>query len=94
VTLTRRLIENDILVVDTGCVAVANAKGRLQGAEAAEMAGPGFKEVCNALGIPPVLHMGSCVDNVRILVLCPPWPMPWGGHQRPARGRLGAGVVF
>ena len=33
------------------------------------MAGPGLKEVCGALGIPPVLHMGSCVDNVRILVL-------------------------
>jgi carbon-monoxide dehydrogenase catalytic subunit len=33
------------------------------------MAGPGLKEICNALGIPPVLHMGSCVDNVRILVL-------------------------
>ena len=38
-------------------------------AEAIEFAGPGLKEVCGALGIPPVLHMGSCVDNVRILVL-------------------------
>jgi carbon-monoxide dehydrogenase catalytic subunit len=37
--------------------------------EAAEMAGPGLKAVCQALGIPPVLHMGSCVDNVRILQL-------------------------
>ena len=36
---------------------------------AADIAGPGLKAVCNALGIPPVLHMGSCVDNVRILVL-------------------------
>jgi carbon-monoxide dehydrogenase catalytic subunit len=25
--------------------------------------------VCGALGVPPVLHVGSCVDNVRILVL-------------------------
>jgi carbon-monoxide dehydrogenase catalytic subunit len=33
------------------------------------LAGPGLREVCGALGIPPVLHMGSCVDNVRILVL-------------------------
>ncbi|MFH1980669.1 MAG: anaerobic carbon-monoxide dehydrogenase catalytic subunit [Pseudomonadota bacterium] len=69
VTLTRRLIENDILVVDTGCVAIANAKAGFKVPSAADMAGPGLKEICNALGIPPVLHMGSCVDNVRILVL-------------------------
>ena len=36
---------------------------------AADMAGPGLSEVCRALGIPPVLHMGSCVDNTRILTL-------------------------
>jgi carbon-monoxide dehydrogenase catalytic subunit len=69
VTLTRRLIENDILVVDTGCAAVANAKAGFKVAEAIRFAGPGLKEVCGALKIPPVLHMGSCVDNVRILVL-------------------------
>ncbi len=69
VTLTRRLIENDILVVDTGCVAVANAKAGFKVPEAAKLAGPGLREICGALGIPPVLHMGSCVDNVRILVL-------------------------
>jgi anaerobic carbon-monoxide dehydrogenase catalytic subunit len=69
VTLTQRLIENDILVLDTGCVSVANAKAGFKVAEAADLAGPGLKEICNALGIPPVLHVGSCVDNVRILVL-------------------------
>ncbi|MBR9980881.1 MAG: anaerobic carbon-monoxide dehydrogenase catalytic subunit [Desulfatitalea sp.] len=69
VTLTRRLIENDILVVDTGCAAVATAKAGFKVAEAIQYAGPGLKEVCGALQIPPVLHMGSCVDNVRILVL-------------------------
>jgi anaerobic carbon-monoxide dehydrogenase catalytic subunit len=69
VTLTQRLIENDVLVVDTGCVSVANAKAGFKVPEAIEMAGPGLKEVCGALGIPPVLHLGSCVDNVRILVL-------------------------
>ena len=69
VTLTRRLIENDILVVDTGCVAIANAKAGFKVPAAIEMAGPGLKEVCGALGIPPVLHLGSCVDNVRILML-------------------------
>jgi carbon-monoxide dehydrogenase catalytic subunit len=69
VTLTKRLIENDILVLDTGCAAVANAKAGLKVPEAISMAGPGLKEVCGSLGIPPVLHVGSCVDNVRILVL-------------------------
>jgi carbon-monoxide dehydrogenase catalytic subunit len=69
VTLSRRLIENDILVVVTGCAAVANGKAGHMSPEAEEMAGPGLSAVCKALGIPPVLHMGSCVDNVRILVL-------------------------
>lgn len=69
VTLTRRLIENDILVLVTGCAAVANGKAGQMVPDAAELAGPGLKAVCRALGIPPVLHMGSCVDNTRILVL-------------------------
>lgn len=69
VTLAERLIENDILVVDTGCAAVATAKAGLKTAEAAQKAGAGLREICTALGVPPVLHMGSCVDNVRILVL-------------------------
>ncbi|MEW5870704.1 MAG: anaerobic carbon-monoxide dehydrogenase catalytic subunit [Chloroflexota bacterium] len=67
--LTRRLIENDILVVVTGCAAVADGKAGLMTPEAAELAGPGLRAVCQALGIPPVLHLGSCVDNSRILVL-------------------------
>jgi carbon-monoxide dehydrogenase catalytic subunit len=69
VTLIRKLIENDILVVDTGCVSVASAKAGFKVPSAIGMAGPGLKEICGALGIPPVLHLGSCVDNVRILVL-------------------------
>ncbi len=69
IELTRRLIENDILVVVTGCAAVANGKAGQMVPEAAGMAGPGLRSVCEALGIPPVLHMGSCVDNSRIMVL-------------------------
>ena len=69
VTLIKRLIERDILVVDTGCAAVASAKAGFKTTEALKHAGEGLKKVCSALGIPPVLHMGSCVDNVRILVL-------------------------
>jgi carbon-monoxide dehydrogenase catalytic subunit len=67
--LTKRLIENDILVVVTGCATVADGKAGLMTPSAADRAGPGLKEVCKALGIPPVLHVGSCVDNSRILVL-------------------------
>lgn len=69
VTMMRELIANDILVVDTGCAAVASAKAGFKTSKALEWAGPGLKEVCGALGVPPVLHVGSCVDNVRILVL-------------------------
>jgi carbon-monoxide dehydrogenase catalytic subunit len=67
--LTRRLIENDILVVVTGCTTVADGKAGLMVPEAADLAGPGLRAVCKALGIPPVLHLGSCVDNTRILML-------------------------
>jgi carbon-monoxide dehydrogenase catalytic subunit len=69
-TLVKELIANDVLVVNTGCNAIACAKAGLLQPEAAEMAGPGLKAVCEAVGIPPVLHMGSCVDISRILVAC------------------------
>jgi carbon-monoxide dehydrogenase catalytic subunit len=69
VELTRQLISHDILVVVTGCAAVANGKAGQMLPESASMAGPGLRAVCEALGIPPVLHMGSCVDNSRVLVL-------------------------
>jgi carbon-monoxide dehydrogenase catalytic subunit len=69
IELTRRLIENDILVLVTGCAAVANGKAGQMVPEAAAMAGPGLRSLCEALGIPPVLHMGSCVDNSRVVTL-------------------------
>ncbi len=70
VNLTKALIAADILVLDTGCAAVAHAKAGFKTPGAADLAGPGLKAVCRALGIPPVLHMGSCVDNTRIINLC------------------------
>jgi carbon-monoxide dehydrogenase catalytic subunit len=69
VELTRQLIEHDVLVIVTGCAAVANGKAGQMLPESAALAGPGLRPVCEALGIPPVLHMGSCVDNSRVLVL-------------------------
>jgi carbon-monoxide dehydrogenase catalytic subunit len=69
INLVRELIKNDVLVVTTGCNAIACAKAGLLKPEAAKEAGPGLRAVCEALGVPPVLHMGSCVDISRILVL-------------------------
>jgi carbon-monoxide dehydrogenase catalytic subunit len=70
VRLVEELIKNNVLVVTTGCNAIATAKAGLMLPEAAEQAGDGLKAVCQALSIPPVLHMGSCVDISRILVAC------------------------
>jgi carbon-monoxide dehydrogenase catalytic subunit len=69
IELTRKLIENDILVLVTGCAAVANGKAGQMLPESAVLAGPGLRSVCEALAIPPVLHMGSCVDNSRVIAL-------------------------
>ncbi len=66
--LTRELVRREVIVLKTGCAAIASAKAGMLTPEAAlEAAGPGFREVCEAIGIPPVLHMGSCVDNSRLL---------------------------
>ncbi|MDR0290074.1 MAG: anaerobic carbon-monoxide dehydrogenase catalytic subunit [Treponema sp.] len=66
--LTAELIKRNVLVLQTGCSAIASAKaGMLKPEVAIEQAGPGLREVCETVGIPPVLHLGSCVDNTRIL---------------------------
>jgi carbon-monoxide dehydrogenase catalytic subunit len=68
VTMVKELIKNDVLVLQTGCGAMACAKAGLLVPEAAKYAGAGLAEVCETVGIPPVLHMGACVDNSRILI--------------------------
>jgi carbon-monoxide dehydrogenase catalytic subunit len=69
IAMIKELIKNDVLVLSTGCGAMAAAKAGLMVPEAAkEFCGPGLAEVCETVGIPPVLHMGSCVDNARILI--------------------------
>ncbi|MFH1046191.1 MAG: anaerobic carbon-monoxide dehydrogenase catalytic subunit [Candidatus Omnitrophota bacterium] len=71
ITMVKELIKHDVLVVQTGCSALACAKEGLLVPEAAKkFAGKGLQEVCAAVGIPPVLHTGSCVDNSRILIAC------------------------
>jgi carbon-monoxide dehydrogenase catalytic subunit len=69
-TVTRELLKQDVLVVQTGCGAISAAKeGLLLGEAGLSEVGPGLREICETVGIPPVLHMGSCVDNTRILTV-------------------------
>ncbi len=69
INMVKELIKNDVLVLQTGCSAMASAMAGLMVPEAAaKYAGEGLASVCEAVGIPPVLHMGSCVDNSRILI--------------------------
>ena len=68
--VTQELLKQDVLIVETGCGAIACAKlGLMLGEAGLDQVGPGLQEVCEAIGIPPVLHMGSCVDNSRILTV-------------------------
>ncbi|HDD55363.1 MAG TPA: anaerobic carbon-monoxide dehydrogenase catalytic subunit [Chloroflexi bacterium] len=70
VEIARELLKNDVLLVETGCSSIASAKvGLLVGEAGLDQVGPGLREICEAIGIPPVLHMGSCVDNSRILTV-------------------------
>jgi len=69
IKVIKELIKNDVLVLTTGCDAITAAIHGLLTPEAAQVhAGPGLAEVCETVGIPPVLHLGSCVDNSRILL--------------------------
>ncbi len=68
--VTKELLKQDVLVVETGCGAIAAAKlGLLLGEAGLAHVGPGLREICETIGVPPVLHMGSCVDNTRILTV-------------------------
>jgi len=67
-TLIKELIKNDVIVLTTGCVAMACGKAGLLQPEASKYCGEGLASICETVGIPPVLHMGSCVDNSRILI--------------------------
>ncbi|MFZ1984367.1 MAG: anaerobic carbon-monoxide dehydrogenase catalytic subunit [Desulfatitalea sp.] len=69
IAVVKELIKNDVIVLTTGCNGIACAmEGLLTPESAAVYCGPGLKEVCETVGIPPVLHMGSCVDNSRLLL--------------------------
>lgn len=67
--LAKEFVANDVLVVVTGCAATGSAKYGLLSPEIWAATGKGLREVCEAVGVPPVLHLGSCVDNSRILTV-------------------------
>lgn len=69
IELMKKLIANDIILVVSGCSAQAAAKAGLMDKRAKDLCGAGLKRVCELADIPPVLHMGSCVDISRMLVL-------------------------
>ncbi len=69
VELMKKLIKNDIILILTGCSAQAAAKAGLMDKRAKDLCGAGLKRVCELADIPPVLHMGSCVDISRMMIL-------------------------
>ena len=71
--IAEEMIKNDVFVVGTGCVMQGCAKMGLLSPEAMEKAGPGLKKFLARISekanlstpLPPIFHMGSCVDNTR-----------------------------
>ena len=79
IELMKKLLENDIIVITTGCSAQAAAKaGLMDPVQAREYCGAGLKRVCELANIPPVLHMGSCVDISRMMILASDIAKDWG----------------
>ena len=66
--IVRELLKNNILVLASGCAATALGRSGLVNPEAARFCGESLREVCETVGMPPVLHVGSCVDNSRLLI--------------------------
>ena len=69
IELMKKLIANDVIIVASGCSAQAAAKAGLMDKQAKDLCGAGLKRVCELADIPPVLHMGSCVDISRMMNL-------------------------
>ena len=78
INLMKKLIANDIIVIVSGCSAQAAAKAGLMSKEAKNLCGEGLKRVCELVDIPPILHMGSCVDISRMMILAADIAKDWG----------------
>lgn len=78
ITIAKRLLKENVLVLATGCGAGALMRhGFMDPARVDELCGEGLKAVLTAIGeannlggpLPPILHLGSCVDNSRAVAL-------------------------
>ena len=69
IELMKKLIAHDVIIVASGCSAQAAARAGLMDKRAKDLCGAGLKRVCELADIPPVLHMGSCVDISRMMIL-------------------------
>ncbi len=78
IEIMKKLIANDIVIVATGCAAQAASKAGLLEKEAKVLCGEGLRRVCTLADIPPVLHMGSCVDISRMMLLATGIAKDWG----------------
>ncbi|MDR0904667.1 MAG: anaerobic carbon-monoxide dehydrogenase catalytic subunit [Oscillospiraceae bacterium] len=76
--IMKELIANDILIVATGCAAQMATKAGLLNKESKILCGDGLKRVCELVDIPPVLHMGACVDISRMMLLATGIAKDWG----------------
>lgn len=66
VRVAKELIKRDILVLSMGCGNGAMQVAGLCSLEAKEFAGPGLKNICEKLKVPPVLSYGTCTDTGRL----------------------------
>ena len=78
IEIMKKLIENDIVIVATGCAAQAASKAGLLDKASKVLCGEGLRRVCTLADIPPVLHMGSCVDISRMMLLVTGIAKDWG----------------
>ncbi|MCD2346770.1 anaerobic carbon-monoxide dehydrogenase catalytic subunit [Clostridium guangxiense] len=69
VELTKELIKRNIIVLSAGCSSGGLENVGLMSPSAAELAGDSLKEVCKALGIPPVLNFGPCLAIGRLEIV-------------------------
>ncbi len=75
ITMAKILAENNVLMLATGCAAGGLGKAGFLSPDATKFCGDGLKAVLTSLGevaglnrpLPPVWHMGSCVDNSRVI---------------------------
>jgi carbon-monoxide dehydrogenase catalytic subunit len=76
--IMKELLRNDVLIVATGCAAQVATKAGLLNYDAKYICGAGLRRVCELVHIPPILHMGACVDISRMMLLATGIAKDWG----------------